>query len=253
MADIVIAVTGYPGTLDTRTTLTDGASGSDQNAIQINGPASAILALETELGTQPRGTATDVRTRLDRGIASAGTILRTASAWGTTYGDGDIWIGSAASNSMELGRLNAGQGITITRGAHSATVAMSSLVGTVVATQAQMEAATDLVNTVTAGRTQFHPGVGKAWVVFDGTGTPTIHTSYNTAAIVDRGLGNWDVNWTTAFSAASYACCITANVNDIGLGAVVTSTRAASAALRAFNNSAAADSNLISVMAMGDQ
>ena len=47
--------------------------------------------------------------------------------------------------------------------------------------------------------------MAKAWVNFNGTGTVAIRDSYNVSSITDNGTGNFDVNFTTAMSNASYA------------------------------------------------
>ena len=73
MANITTALTGYPTALDTRTTLTDGASGDQIVAAHPNGVASAAIAIETALGATPQGTATDVVTRLNVSQTSDGT------------------------------------------------------------------------------------------------------------------------------------------------------------------------------------
>jgi len=72
-----------------------------------------------------------------------------------------------------------------------------------VASQVQMEAAS--VNTVFAspGQTQYHPGIVKAWVQSTATGVLT--GSYNVGSVDDNGTGDWTVNFTTVFSAATYA------------------------------------------------
>ncbi len=73
------------------------------------------------------------------------------------------------------------------------------------ATQAEMEAASSTTKSVTPGRTQNHPGVAKAWVIFNGTGTVAVLASYNVASITDNGTGDYTVNFTTNFSSANYA------------------------------------------------
>ena len=45
----------------------------------------------------------------------------------------------------------------------------------------------------------------RAWVKFDGTGTPAIASSGNVSSITDLGIGNWGVNYTTAMVDANYA------------------------------------------------
>jgi len=49
----------------------------------------------------------------------------------------------------------------------------------------------------------------KAWVNFNGTGTPAIRASGNVSSITDNGTGNYTVNFTTAISDANYACTAT--------------------------------------------
>lgn len=43
----------------------------------------------------------------------------------------------------------------------------------------------------------------KAWVRFDGTGTPSVSMAYNVTTIGDRGVGEYTVNFTTAVSTAT--------------------------------------------------
>jgi len=48
-------------------------------------------------------------------------------------------------------------------------------------------------------------GIAKAWVNFDGTGTPAIRGSFNVSSITDNGTGDYTVNFTTALPNANYA------------------------------------------------
>jgi hypothetical protein len=48
----------------------------------------------------------------------------------------------------------------------------------------------------------------RAWVNFDGTGTPAIRASGNVSSITDNGTGDYTVNFTTAMPDNDY--CITA-------------------------------------------
>ena len=45
----------------------------------------------------------------------------------------------------------------------------------------------------------------RAWVNFDGTGTPTIRASGNVSSITDNGTGDYTVNFTTAMPDANYS------------------------------------------------
>lgn len=77
MGNIHTTSTSYPGSLDTASTLVDDAvpgdgSGTTIAAAHQNGPAGAILAIETELGIDPAGTQTDVVSRLNVGQLATG-------------------------------------------------------------------------------------------------------------------------------------------------------------------------------------
>lgn len=79
-----------------------------------------------------------------------------------------------------------------------------------IATQAQQETGTSTEVAVTPGRQHFHDSSLKAWMAFDGTGTPSATDRYNFAtgssAITDNGAGDYTLDFTTALStAAGYA------------------------------------------------
>lgn len=82
--------------------------------------------------------------------------------------------------------------------------------GVTAASQAQMEAATDTTTAATPGRAQYHPGVCKAWVNFDGTAVTGaadltgVGASHNIASVVDNAVGDYSINIDTDFSGASY-------------------------------------------------
>jgi hypothetical protein len=48
------------------------------------------------------------------------------------------------------------------------------------------------------------PGLCKAWVNFNGTGTVAIRSSFNVSSITDNGTGQYTVNFTTAMVDANY-------------------------------------------------
>lgn len=45
----------------------------------------------------------------------------------------------------------------------------------------------------------------RAWVNFNGTGTPAIRASFNVSSITDNGTGSYTVNFTNAMPDANYA------------------------------------------------
>ena len=61
-----------------------------------------------------------------------------------------------------------------------------------------------------------YAGVGeiKAWVNFNGTGTPSIRANGNVSSITDNGTGDNTVNFTSNISDGDYAVSGTANRND---------------------------------------
>ena len=61
-------------------------------------------------------------------------------------------------------------------------------------------------------------GIAKAWVNFDGTGTPAIRDSFNVSSITDNGTGDYTVNFTTAMPNANY---VTACLNSRTTGNTV--------------------------------
>ena len=47
-------------------------------------------------------------------------------------------------------------------------------------------------------------GLAKAWVKFDGTGTPAIDDSFNIASLTDVGTGEFQLDFTSGMSASTY-------------------------------------------------
>jgi len=87
------------------------------------------------------------------------------------------------------------------------------------AVQSEMETATDVARAVTPGRTQYHPGVAKAWALWTvAGGAVTTVGTHNVSSLTDAGTGLVTVNFTTAFSAATYAVGSAAGVNSSGAG-----------------------------------
>jgi hypothetical protein len=61
-------------------------------------------------------------------------------------------------------------------------------------------------------------GVCRAWVNFNGTGTPAIRASFNVSSITDNGTGDYTVNFTTAMSDANYGFYIGSKQDQAGIG-----------------------------------
>jgi len=71
------------------------------------------------------------------------------------------------------------------------------------ASQAQMEAASSTTQFATAGNTNWHPGVAKAWVKCDDAGS--ISASHNITSVTDTATGRATVNIATDFSSGHYS------------------------------------------------
>jgi hypothetical protein len=55
-------------------------------------------------------------------------------------------------------------------------------------------------------------GSAKSWIKYNGT-AQTIYASYNVSSVTYLASGRYQVNFTTAFSSANYAACVTAAVD----------------------------------------
>lgn len=69
-------------------------------------------------------------------------------------------------------------------------------------------------------------GCAKAWVNFNGTGTPAIRASYNVASITDNGVGDYTINFTTALADANYAAVGSSGDGSAANNSVVVGPRA---------------------------
>lgn len=97
----------------------------------------------------------------------------------------------------------------------------------------------------------------KAWVVFDASsGTPTISTSFNVTSITDNGVGNFTINFTTAFANANYAVSGMAGNDDatnqcvVGFWGVGTKTTTA-CQVRVYNLTATIDAKIVTLIFLG--
>jgi hypothetical protein len=60
----------------------------------------------------------------------------------------------------------------------------------------------------------------RAWVNFNGTGTPAIRASGNVSSLTDNGVGDYTVNFTTAMPDTNYICTGTSGVSNTAIQVV---------------------------------
>ena len=75
-----------------------------------------------------------------------------------------------------------------------------ALAGSNTNTAVQFYSSTKVISPGIAG-----PGLCKAWVNFDGTGSVYIRAAFNVSSITDGGTGIYEINFTTAMPDANYA------------------------------------------------
>jgi hypothetical protein len=175
------------------------------------------------------GTAADTFSRLAVGtngqFLKADSAQATGLAWATATDagavqlatattKGDIYAATAAST---VTRLGVGANGTVLTAASGQATGLQWATPVAAATQAEMETASITTAYASPGRVKNHPGVAKAWVHFFTTGS--IQGGYNVGSVDDDGVGDWGINFTTAFSAATYAANLEwlGTINDLRL------------------------------------
>ncbi len=178
------------------------------NKITITGATGPI----TSFGTTPAGSEFTLT------FASTPTITHHATS---NIVDGGLSPAMVAGDRVKVLSLGSGDNqITVFR----ATGGPLSVLG---ASQAEQEASTSELKTVTPLVQQHHPSACKAWGQWDADGTLSV--GYNVSSVADNGVGDWTVNFAASFSGISYAtlACgvqITAGVNGMLEGATKTAS-----------------------------
>lgn len=97
----------------------------------------------------------------------------------------------------------------------------------------------------------------KAWVKFDGTAVTGandlagVDDSYNVSGVVDNGTGDYTIYWDTDFSDADYCVSgIADNVKTVGVEAMAAGTLTVNIYDVGVSK---VDSNIVCIMALGDQ
>ena len=134
-------------------------------------------------------------------------------------------------------------------------MANQSAINSVVATQAELEAATSTSALSTAGRQQYHPGHPKGWVSYNQS-TNTVNDSYNVTSVTDNSAGLFTVNWDTDFADTNYSAVALCNGAGAGNNSIITEQIAQTVGTTQFITkqlTSALDRPRNSVIACGDQ
>ncbi|QOF72393.1 hypothetical protein IG197_04725 [Aminobacter sp. SR38] len=174
-------------------------------------------------------------------VGGSGTLTNGAAHWLIFHrtgdnGSGDV-TGPASSTNNGFARFNGTTGKVIKdsaaviaiadggTGQGTAALAFGALkqdasttaTGVVeLATAAEVATGTDTARVPSVSTMGSHQGMAKAWVNFNGTGTPAIAASFNVSSITDNGTGDYTINFTSALVDANFACSVATYGNQGG-------------------------------------
>lgn len=200
------------------------AGTTSATALNMSADTTGVLQLASNNGT----VALTVSTAQNIGIGTTNpdarlTLSAPNAALNCVLTNGNIYLremgGTSANNTLEAHiRPSAGKSgyLTFTEnaiddrwaiGIQNGSGDLKFIAGTPVAGTLRM-------NLTSAGLFQFNSGFGsvataygcRAWVNFDGTGTPNIRGSGNVSSISDNGTGQYWVNFSSAMPDTNYAC-----------------------------------------------
>ena len=124
-------------------------------------------------------------------------------------------LGRSTSGAGAVESLTLGGALSISSGVLATTAASDTATGTVeLATAAEVATATDTARVAPLSAMVAHPGMAKAWVNFNGTGTPAIRGQYNVASITDGGTGVYTVNLATPMANTNYCVQVSVSQDD---------------------------------------
>lgn len=186
-------------------------------SIQDVGASEIGTGTYTSSGTTLTRTPTK-STNANAAINASSAALVSISPRAETLNDASLFTtGTVATARLGSGTANSG---SFLRGDQTWTAVTIP----VAATQSDMEAATSTTTFVTPQIFKFSPFAAKAWVKWGVTST--ILASSGVTSITDNGVGDWTVNWSTAFSSANYVGQYTLEtVNVPALGALTSTIK----------------------------
>lgn len=165
--------------------------------------------------------------------------------WVFNGSTGSITLSASGAFFDQGGTLATSMSLNSGNGAHIINTATEYLVFTSVTTpatlatdiapslgaqQADMEAGTATELFVSPSVAQYHQSAAKAWVRFNGIGTVAIDSSYGVSSITDLNPGDYQVNFSSDFSAATDYCAVA--LVGTGVDSAITAETAATGNLR---------------------
>lgn len=96
------------------------------------------------------------------------------------------------------------------------------------------------------------PGLCKAWINFNGTGTPAIRAQFNVASITDGGAGIYTINFTNALADANYAVVAIQNSTNTTTVAITGQTTAGFTISISESGTGPVDRSTVMAMVMGN-
>lgn len=169
-------------------TSAEAQAGTDDERILTPAKLQQVTATEIRKGVIELATNAEVQagTDTERAITPASLVSRTATE--TRTGVAEIATTAEAQTGTDDTRI-------ITPAKLQAVTATEIRKGVIeLATVTEVDAGTDATKAVTPARLKSAPLTAKAWVNFNGVGTPSIRSSFNVTSITDLGLGEYYVN-----------------------------------------------------------
>lgn len=226
-------------------------STADGHTIPISG-TSTVTSYGTEVsGIEYLLTATGAH------VIKNSSALALPGAADITTASGDYWlVESKGSGNWVVPFFTRASGQPLVAGTAGNGVSVTgALISVITGTQTQMQSATLTSVLATPGNMQYHPGVAKAWINFNGSASPSINASYNISSITRTGTGIYQVAFVTPFAGSFYCAAGLAMTPSITNGTLQNpSSSATGAVLNAVSvDNAAFDATRIQVVFYGTQ
>jgi hypothetical protein len=241
------------GTLTATTTM----SGAAFNEASASIASAATLAIGAAPANYLQVSGTTTITAFDTAPAGACRLLRFLASL-TLTNNAAIILPGGANITTQAGDVakfvSAGGGVWVCA---FYTKANGSAVD--LATKPQMQAATDAAAVVTPAQLQNHPGVAKAWVLFNGTGAVgsiTPIASYNIASVTKNATGDYTVAFSVPFSTSNYVCAAVAgnaSNNQVLVYGPINAPSASSFRLATSDTASQVDRSLVGLSFFGNQ